>query len=403
MTVNIKKSTASGSVAAPPSKSAAHRALICGALSCGSTVTNIEYSNDISATLDCLEALGAKVTRGADSVIIGGLNPQCTQDAILDCRESGSTLRFLIPLCMMCDRKITLVGSERLFSRNLEVFEKIAADSGILFEKHTNRLTLKGKLLSGDYKVAGNISSQFISGLLFALPLLQGDSTLEIVGEYESAPYVALTVKALRDFGINIEKSDERIYKIKGGQHYAATNTAVEGDYSNAAFLDGFNLLGGNVAVTGLCDNTLQGDSVYKEMFSALNSKSGNKHFDLSNCPDLAPVMFALSAVCGGAEFVGTKRLKIKESDRAEAMREELAKFGISVDVYENSVTVHGGELGAPTETLYGHNDHRIVMALSLLCSVTGGTIKGASAVAKSYPDYFEKIKTLGIVIDYEV
>ena len=315
---------------------------------------------------------------------------------MLDCGESGSTLRFMIPLCMLSGAKITLTGSERLFARNLTIYEEIAKQNGILFEKGNNSLLVCGKLQSGDYKVSGNISSQFISGLLFALPLLDGDSSLQIVGEYESEPYVNLTIKSLNDFGIVIEKSN-RTYKIKGGQKYISKNMTVEGDYSNAAFLDGFNLLGGDVTVTGLNPTSLQGDKIYREMYEAL--KNGEKQFDLSQCPDLAPVMFALSAVFGGAHFTGTARLKIKESDRAAAMAQELCKFGIKVDVGENDVTVHGGELMTPSETLCGHNDHRIVMALSLLCTITGGSISEAESVAKSYPDYFKKIKSLGIEI----
>lgn len=396
MTVTIKKSKAVGSVVAPPSKSMAHRALICGALSSGSKIANIEYSNDILATLDCLEALGCTLEKNGNTIQLGGLNPFALTEVTLDCRESGSTLRFIIPICMLSGSRITLVGSERLFARNLSVYEDIAKQNNIVFEKNDNSLTVCGKLTSGDYKVEGNISSQFISGLLFALPLLDGDSTLEITGEYESEPYVDLTIKTLSDFGVNIEKCG-RTYKIKGNRNYASQNVTVEGDYSNAAFLDGFNLLEGDVLVTGLDKNSLQGDKIYQQMYKGL--KNGEKQFDLSNCPDLAPVMFALSAVYGGAHFTGTKRLKIKESDRAAAMQTELAKFGIKVDVNDNDVTVYGGELKTPTEVLCGHNDHRIVMALSLLCTLTGGTINEAQSVAKSYPDYFEKIKLLGIQI----
>lgn len=399
MTVTIKKSKAKGVIAAPPSKSAAHRALICGALSRGSEIQNIEYSNDILATLDCLTALGAEVTKNENLITLGGLNPFDAKEATLDCRESGSTLRFMIPLVFLSGNKITLTGSERLFARNLTIYEEIAKQNGILFEKGVDSLTVCGKLASGDYSIAGNISSQFISGLLFALPLCDSDSTLQITGDYESEPYVDLTLKALSDFGVVIEKLD-RIYKIKGNQKYTAQNITVEGDYSNAAFLDGFNLLGGNVTVTGLDEGSLQGDKIYKNMYDGL--KNGEKQFDLSQCPDLAPVMFALSSVFGGAHFTGTKRLKIKESDRAASMATELAKFGIKVDVFDNDVTVHGGELKAPCETLCGHNDHRIVMALSLLCTLTGGSIDEAESVAKSYPDFFAKIKSLGIVVNDE-
>ncbi len=399
MTVTIEKSKAEGRVVAPPSKSVAHRALICGALSGGSKISNVDYSNDISATLDCLKALGADVKKEDSTVTLGGLNAFNCNEATLDCRESGSTLRFMIPLCMLSEKAITLTGSERLFERNLSIYEEIAEKNNILFKKDKNSLTICGRLKSGNYSVAGNISSQFISGLLFALPLLDGDSSLEIVGDYESEPYVDLTLKELYDFGVKIERQG-RIYKIKGGQSFKANNKSVEGDYSNAAFLDGFNLLGGSVEVLGLDDSSLQGDRIYKTMFADL--KMGLKQFDLSNCPDLAPVMFALSACFGGAYFSGTKRLKIKESDRATVMAKELAKFGIKVDVYDDSVTVHGGVLKTPTEALFGHNDHRIVMALSLLCSVTGGIIEGAEAVAKSYPDYFEKIKSLKVVVKNE-
>lgn len=399
MTVTIKKSQAMGTVIAPPSKSMAHRALICAALSRGSVVRNIEYSNDILATLDCLLAFGTKIEKSGNVINLGGFNPFKIKEITIDCCESGSTLRFLIPFCMLSGKKITLTGSGRLFERNLTIYEDIARQNNILFERKENSLTVCGCLKSGDYKIAGNISSQFISGLLFVLPLLEGDSTLEIVGEYESEPYVDLTIKSLNDFGVEIKKNG-RIYKIKANQKYLPQDVTVEGDYSNAAFLDGFNLLGGSVNVTGLCENSLQGDKIYKQMYDGL--KKGKKQFDLSNCPDLAPVMFALSAVLGGAHFTGTKRLKIKESDRAAAMQQELDKFGIKVDVGENDVTVHGGELETPCETLCGHNDHRIVMALSLLCSVTGGSINEAEAVAKSYPDYFEKIKSLGIVVENE-
>lgn len=399
MTVTIKKSKAQGAIAAPPSKSMAHRALICGALSDGSKISNIEYSNDILATLDCLAALGCTIEKNGSTIQLGGLNPLNLDKATLDCRESGSTLRFMIPLAFLSGKKITFIGSERLFARNLSIYEDIAKKNNIAFEKNDSSLTVCGKLRSGDYKIAGNISSQFISGLLFALPLLDGDSTLEITGEYESEPYVDLTIKSLSDFGVTIEKCG-RAYKIKGNQNYASQNITVEGDYSNAAFLDGFNLLGGNVKVTGLNESSLQGDKIYKKMYDGL--KNGEKQFDLSNCPDLAPVMFALSAVFGGAHFKGTKRLKIKESDRATAMQTELAKFGIKVDVNDNDVTVHGGELKTPSETLCGHNDHRIVMALSLLCTLTDGSISEAQSVAKSYPDYFGKIKSLGIVVENE-
>lgn len=395
MKVKIQKSRAEGIAKAPPSKSMAHRALICGALSGESSIKNIASSKDIEATLSCLTSLGAKCKKTENGLSIGGLNPfEPNENATLFCNESGSTLRFFIPLCMLSGKKITLTGSERLFERPLGIYEEIAAQNGILFEKKENSVTVCGRLKSGEYKIPGDISSQFISGLMFALPLLEGNSSIEVTGKFESASYIDLTLSALLKFGIEIKREKNTFY-ITGNQRYRNCEYTVEGDCSNAAFLDGFNMLGGDVKVEGISENTLQGDRVYKDIYAAL--KKGKKSFDLSDCPDLAPVLFAISAANGGAEFTGTARLKIKESDRAEAMRKELSKFGIEVLVNENSVLISGGELKAPKEELCGHNDHRIVMALSLLLSKTGGVIDGIEAVSKSYPDFFEVIKALKI------
>ncbi len=396
MTVTVKKSTLCGEVSAPPSKSDAHRCLIAAALSEKSQVSNIAESEDIKATISCLNALGADVRSEEDNMKIGGLNPfDLPDDLTLDCAESGSTLRFLIPLCLVSGKKITLKGRGRLMERPQSVYEDICSSRGLLFERGEEYITLRGPLKSGEFKVAGDVSSQFITGLLYALPLLLGDSRIIIEGTLESKPYIDMTLDTLRRFGIKIEQTDYG-YFVGGNQKYLPQSVTVEGDYSNAAFLDAFNLLGGSVTVTGLNENSLQGDKIYRKMYEDL--KSGVKQFDLSNCPDLAPIMFALSAVLGGAQFTGTKRLKIKESDRAEVMGQELSKFGIDVTVGENSVTVKKGELKKPSSTLYGHNDHRIVMSLAVLCSVTGGKIEGAEAVSKSFPDFFRKISTLGFV-----
>ena len=397
MNVTINKSIARGVVTAPPSKSMAHRALICGALTEGSVVKNVAYSKDIEATLDCLEKMGAFVERCNNTVTIGGLDPFKIPDGlVMSCNESGSTLRFLVPLCLLSDSHITLEGKGRLMERPLIVYEDICNKNGILFERNTSSVSVKGRLKGGTYSVRGDISSQFITGLLLTLPLLEGDSTLNVVGKFESASYIDLTLSAMSSFGIEIERKDNVFY-IKGGQKYCSAQYTVEGDCSNAAFLEGFNLLGGSVTVEGIPKDTLQGDGIYRNIYPLLNNN--NPTFDISDCPDLGPVLFALAAYCGGAVFTGTARLKIKESDRAAAMAEELSKLGISVIVEADSVTVCKGCLCSPKGDLYGHNDHRIVMALSLLCSVVGGTIVGAESVSKSYPDYFEVIESLGIVL----
>lgn len=395
MNVQIFPSRAAGEVAAPPSKSMAHRALLCAALSEGSTVRGLAYSQDVLATIQCLRALGAAVEQNGDTVRLGGLRPFDIPDAVcLDCHESGSTLRFLLPLCMLSGRVVTLTGSQRLFERPLSVYETIAHEQGGLFEKEGNRLRVCGGLRAGTYRVPGNISSQFITGLLYALPLLPGDSRLEIVDGLESGSYVDLTLAALKEFGVSIHR-EGTVLHIPGEQKFDCCAYTVEGDCSNAAFLDALNVVGGAVRVTGLATDTQQGDRVYRHLFDGL--LAGVRRFDLTDCPDLGPILFALAAATGGATFTGTARLSIKESDRCAAMATELAKYGIEVQVGENTVYVHPGVLQAPSEPLYGHNDHRIVMALAVLCTITGGIIEGAEAVRKSFPDFFDVLKSLQI------
>lgn len=401
MIVSFEKSTAFGEILAPPSKSMAHRYLICGALSDKSEIKNIDFSEDIKATLSCLEALGAKVEVEGNTVKIGGLmSSKKIKSNELFCNESGSTLRFLIPLCLLKNEEITLRGTERLFQRDLSVFETICTSQGIDFVKSKNSVTVKGLLSNGRYTVRGDISSQFISGLMFALPLLLGESIIDITGKSESSSYLNITLKTLGDFGVRISKIDENTMYVKGSQSYKNRNLTVEGDYSNAAFFDAFNLIGGNVAVKGLNEDSTQGDKVYKEFYPLL--LKGKPEIDISDCPDLGPVLMALAAALNGAVLTGTHRLKIKESDRGMAMAEELSKFGCKVDVEEDRIEIFPCKLQKPILPLSGHNDHRIVMAVSLLCTLIGGKIYGAEAVSKSLPDYFERLKKLGIKLKEE-
>ena len=261
-----------------------------------------------------------------------------------------------------------------------------------------NGVTVGGRLAAGDYRVVGNISSQFISGLLFVLPLCAGDSRILITPPVESRPYIDLTLEALAIFGIRAEWTDERTLYIPGGQTYRPADCMVEGDYSNAAFFSALSLFGGNVTVDGLRENSLQGDRAYIRYFEML--MRGTPTIHLGNCPDLGPILMAVAAAKSGAVFCGTRRLKLKESDRGEVMAEELRKFGTSVEVSEDSIVVYPGDFHAPTETLFGHNDHRIVMALSVLLTVTGGEIAGVEAVRKSLPEFFDMLQTLGVEVE---
>lgn len=395
MRVTIYPSKAVGEVMAPPSKSVAHRALICGALTDGCTVRNVDYSQDIAATLCCLEAMGAEVNKEKNTVSIGRLNPfEIADDTMLDCGESGSTLRFLLPLCLLSGSKVSLRGHGRLMQRPLAVYENLCREQGFLFEQDGEQVTVCGHLQPGIYHLPGDVSSQFITGMLFALSLLEGESCIVVDGKLESSSYIDITCHVMKAFGVAIVQN-ENVYTVLGNRGYECAEYAVEGDCSNAAFLDGFNQLGGAVKLLNFTDETPQGDRVYRHFYNEL--KRGQRRFDLSDCPDLGPVLFALAAALGGADFTGTARLRLKESDRCAAMAQELAKFGIETTIGDNSVTIHSGTIRKPEEPLSGHNDHRVVMALSLLCSLTGGTIMGAEAVAKSFPQYFDVIKSLGI------
>ena len=388
-------STPSGNVAAPPSKSMAHRLLISAGLSNGvSRITGVAPSQDVSATIDCLTALGAKIVLDGDVATVCGADPRKAADAHLPCRESGSTLRFFLPLCLLSGGTATLSGSAKLLSRPLSVYETLSKEKGFALEKSGTAVRVTGKLTPGEYKIPGDVSSQFVSGLLFALPLLNGDSVIRLIPPIESGSYIELTLAALAAFGIQAERTDETTVRVPGGQSYRPCDTTVEGDWSNAA---PFLSLG--VPVTGLDPESLQGDRRVADLLAELDR--GCAAVDLSDCPDLAPVLFAHAALRHGGTFTGTRRLAIKESDRGQAMKTELAKCGVAVKIAENEITVAGGAK-KPTEPFAGHNDHRIVMAAAVLSATLGGEIDGIEAVAKSYPDFFQQLQSVNIKVEIE-
>lgn len=401
MKVTIRPGTARGTVAAPPSKSMAHRLLICAALAEGeSMVRGVDRSEDILATADCLSALGASLTWDGAAVRVRGCDPRKSGPALLHCRESGSTLRFMIPLCLLSGSSMRLEGSEKLLSRPLSVYEDLCREKGLILRRTGGSLLAEGRLAAGEYIVPGGVSSQFVTGLLFALPLLSGASIIRLIPPVESRSYLSLTLQALRDAGISVRQADENTLVIPGNAVYLPQDTTVEGDWSNAAFFEALNCAGGSVTVTGLRADSLQGDRVYREYFQCL--AEGPAKLDLADCPDLAPVLFAVAALCHGASFTGTYRLRFKESDRGAAMALEMAKFGVHLVLEENRVTVPAAALRAPSEPLDSHNDHRIAMALSLLCTCAGGEINSAEAVRKSFPDYWEKLQSLGIDVNIQ-
>ena len=458
MKVRIEKGRASGTVEAPPSKSMSHRYLLSAALSAAfqgetSVIRNMAYSEDIRATLDCLRVLGVSMEEQADQVIVKGRetckklkenkpgakthdglrNGQIIADSrqrntieqgteernneeqsteernteeqnnlrCLPVRESGTTLRFLIPLCLLMKQPVVFTGEERLFERPLSVYEDLAEEKGWHLEKGRNRLMLLGKLEGGIYRIPGYISSQFASGLLFALPLCKEDSVLELVPPVKSSPYLNMTQAVLKSAGISFLKEETEAGGIRllipGNQAYHPLSVTVEGDHSNASFFEALNLFGGQVKITGLRKDSLQGDRVFPQLFEKLNR--GFYEIDLSDTPDLGPVLFAAAAALHGGRFTGTERLRDKESDRLKSMKEELLKCGIRCIEEKDAFTVLPGKLRTPDEPLSSHRDHRTAMALSVLLSLTGGELEDAEAVDKSFPGFYERLKSQGIPV----
>ena len=402
MKVKILPSKTSGEVSAPPSKSFAHRYLIGSVLSRGKCVIkNIADSDDISATLSCIEQLGGNVTKDGNTVTVIPANEKQIENAVFDCKESGSTLRFFIPVVLATGAKnCTFSGSERLLARGINEYEKLFENSDVKIKSDEKSIEVNGTLSAGNYEISGEVSSQYTTGMLFALSGLSGKSTLKITGNAESRAYVDMTIKVLKDFGADIAEPEKNFFEINGKGRLSPGEFTVEGDWSNATFLIALSRLLGTICVSGLNENSVQGDRFSSVAFDMLDGE--NAEIDLKDCPDLAPILFAYAAYKNGGRFINTRRLRVKESDRANVMAEELKKFGANVKVYENSVEIEKTQLKPPIVPLCGHNDHRIVMALSVLAAVFGAEIDGAEAVNKSYPDFFLVIKKAGVNV-YEI
>ena len=425
MDAKISVSHVGGSVAVPPSKSAAHRAVLCAALADGtSRIDNIAYSDDIRATLDAVAQLGAKIIRAEHQVTIQGCGGNfATVTRPVFCNESGSTLRFLIPVFSLTAQKIRFTGAGRLFARPQEIYRALFEKQALRFEQTPDGLTIFGRLRPGVFTLPGDVSSQFISGLLFAAPLLESPSTIQVLPPFESRSYVGMTLDALARFGIQVTETPgpggKTILTIPAPQRYAPCDLSVEGDYSQAAFPAVLGALTGGVTVTGLAARTRQGDRAVLDILHRCGAKfsavEGGYKFersllraapiDLADCPDLGPVLMTMACFCSGTTVISNAgRLRLKESDRIAAMQAELAKFGGRVTSAGGTVTIDGGALHAPAEPLDGHNDHRVVMSLTVAALAAGvpAVIRGAGAVAKSWPDFFDAMRTLGARVELE-
>jgi len=421
--IKLENSKLKGIVKVPPSKSMAHRAIICAALGSGvSIIENIDYSDDINATIDGMIALGAYIKKEGDRLTItGAFNKENKRNTVrtIDCNESGSTLRFLVPVSLLFDGMTKFVGRGNLGKRPLDIYYNIFKNQGISYSTVDGKLSLKikGLLNSGEFTLPGNISSQFITGLLFTLPLLEGDSKIIISTELESKGYIDLTLSCMRDFGISIENNDYKEFIIKGNQGYVSRNYRVEGDYSQGAFYLCADALGSEVEIKDLRLDSLQGDREVIEILERMGAKFNyganlscktqnelvSTLIDGSQCPDIIPVISLVAALSKGrTEIINAGRLRIKECDRLRAIATELNKLGAKIEEKEEGLVIHGvQELEGGVE-VWSWKDHRIAMTLAIAATRCKKPIiiKDYDCVAKSYPRFFEDYKMLGGDID---
>lgn len=416
MKVTVYPSNPKGMVNAIPSKSMAHRLLICAALTEGVTrIKCASSSEDIDATISCLRSMGSNIVKIGNYYIVPKVSVHAGQSVTLDCNESGTTLRFMMCIAAGLGLCARFKGSDRLFQRPLSPLEDVLTDHGIVISRDSDgRIIQSGRAFGTTYSISGDVSSQFISGLLMMLPLCGGQS-VEVTGKFESKPYVDLTVSALRLADLNVLE-EGRKFTVRG--RYDMRDSAVEGDWSNAAFWLTLGALGAEVKVTGLCEESAQGD---KEIMSYLTRFGAEKTaddrglsfvkidmsgtvIDVSDTPDLVPVLaVAASFAKGKSEIIGAKRLRLKESDRLETVTEMINAMGGNCKCTQDGLVIDGSQK-LSGGVVNAQNDHRIAMAAAIgavYCDAPV-TIEGAHAVNKSYPGFFEDIESLGVKIEVE-
>ena len=412
MTVKCTSSVLSGTIKAISSKSHAHRVLICAALSQNKTKIYCNVmSKDIAATIDCLKSMGTEIFVDGDTITV--IPKEFNKKSDIDCNESGSTLRFLMPVVSALGIDATITGHGRLPQRPISPLKEEMEKKGVTFHTGNFPLRLTGQLQSGEYEIQGNISSQFITGLLFALPLLDGDSKIKLIPPVESKSYLDITISALRQFGIEIEEK-ENLYIIKGNQKYISPEEIkVEGDWSNASFfLCAGALSEKGVTVTDLDINSPQGDKKILDVLSLMgadvtvnrNEVTVKKNklkgitVDASDIPDAVPIISVVATACNGdTKIINAGRLRIKESDRIKSVLDMLLSVGADAEETPDGIIIRGGK-SLVGGVVNGYNDHRIVMSASILSSLCEKDviITDSNAVEKSYPDFFADFKKQG-------
>ncbi len=390
--VKLKNSFLTGEVTIPPSKSVAHRAMICSFLAGGGEVAPIIDSKDMQA----MKQVITSIQKGEDT---------------LDCIESGNTSKFIIPVVAALGRKVTITGSGTLLKRPIGEYLKILPAHGVTCICDGGLpLSMEGKLKSGKYEVAGNVSSQYITGLLLALPILEGDSEIVLTTELQSKPYVDMTIQVMADYGVHVEETAKGYY-IKGNQTYQKRNYTVEGDWSQAAFFLAAGVINGDITLKGLNINGAQGDKeivnvlkrfgadieISENTICAKKSNLKGIKVNVSNMPDTVPSIAVVAAFAEGTTLIeGAERLRYKESNRLESVISNLKKMGVCVEEKPDGMLIKGGTVQGAN--LSGYQDHRIVMAFSVaaLCANGETSITDAESVGKTYPQFFEDYHLLG-------
>ena len=391
----------------------AHRALLCAGLAAGTTqIQGILPSQDMEATCRALTALGASIARQGSLARVQGVagRPKVPQGPV-DCGESGSTLRFLIPAFALASAPARLTGRGRLPQRPLGPYGTIFHGQGLPFAQDETGVSFQGPLAPGDYTLPGDVSSQFISGLLFALPLLPGDSHIRIQPPFESRGYVNMTLQVMDAFGVQAAFLDGLTLHVPGNQLFTAPAAPflVEGDDSQAAFFLTLDAILGDVSVAGLSPRSIQGDRVMGEILARCGHVPGQPPrplapfvADLGDCPDLGPILMTLGLFCQGeSRLLNAGRLRLKESDRGTAMAQELGKLGGQASLAGDEIRIRQSRL-RPGPALSSHGDHRIAMALAVaaLGARIPADIQGAEAVEKSYPDFWKDLAAIGARVE---
>lgn len=402
-----------GTVNVPPSKSDVHRAIICAAMANGvSRISPVALSNDIKATIGCIKALGADAVLENNVLTVDGTNMYKNKTALLDCGESGSTLRFFIPIAAVGNINATFVGKGKLPQRPIGIFTEALPKAGTVCKTEGGLpLEIKGQLKSGIFKIPGNVSSQFITGLLLALPILEGDSEIVLTSPLESVGYIAMTIRTMKQFGVNIQAT-EKGWHIKGGQSYKTCDYTTDGDWSQAAFFMVLGAVSGKVTVKGVAKDSTQGDKKCAEILARFGAKVTQLDnevtvekrelkaitIDASQIPDLVPVLSVCAAFAEGTtKIINAERLRIKECDRLKATAELINNLGGKVKELSDGLEITGVS-SLKGGNVNGYNDHRIVMSAAVCAARSDGDITAtfAMSINKSYPDFYIDYNSIG-------